>query len=223
MDKSLMTVLIPMAGEGKRFKDEGYIDPKPFIKVSGKPMIVQAVNALPKADSYVFVCRTEHVQEYDLEALLKSNFSKVQIIPINYLTKGQASTCLLAKGDIDPESQLLIGPCDNGMTCDYEKFNSMRDDPAIDALIWTFRNNVTVKHKPQMYGWVDVDENEKAKKISCKIPISNDPVHDHAIVGTFWFREASCFFECSEPFPILTIATSWSSLLLSRVVIGIFL
>ncbi len=193
-----LTVLIPMAGQGKRFQDEGYDDPKPFIEVSEKPMIIQAVNALPKGDRYVFVCRTEHVQEYGLEALLKSNFSEIKIIPIDYLTQGQASTCLLAEGEVEPESQLLIGPCDNGMSWNLGKFNSMRDDCNIDVLVWTFRNNVTVRHKPQMYGWVAVDGEGRAQKISCKVPISKDPVHDHAIVGTFWFRKASCFFECTK-------------------------
>lgn len=193
-----LTVLIPMAGEGKRFQDEGYTCPKPFIEVSGKPMVIQAVNALPKGNRYVFVCRTEHVREYGLDVLLKSTFPDVQIISINYLTEGQASSCLLAEGDVDSKSQLLIGPCDNCMTWDIDKFHSMTNNHKIDALIWTFRNNVTVKRNPQMYGWVAVDEKEKAKKVSCKIPISDDPVHDHAIVGTFWFRKASYFFDYTK-------------------------
>ena len=34
-----MNILIPMAGEGSRFKTEGYTFPKPLIDVDGKPMI----------------------------------------------------------------------------------------------------------------------------------------------------------------------------------------
>ena len=193
-----MTLLIPMAGEGKRFKDKGYKYPKPLIEVSGKPMIIQAANALPKANHYAFVCRQEHVEEYSLDNLLKSNYPNCHIISINYLTEGQASSCLLAEGIIDSECQLLIGPCDNGMIWDRSRFQSMVNDTDNDTLIWTFRNNVTVKRNPQMYGWVAVDEKENAKKVSCKIPISDDPVHDHAIVGTFWFRKANYFFDYTK-------------------------
>ena len=190
----MLTVLVPMAGEGKRFKIEGYVHPKPFIEVSSKPMIIQMVNTLPKANHYVFVCREEHVEEYGLDKLLKSNFTDVHIIAINYLTEGQASSCLLAEKDIDPKSHLLVAPCDNGMTWDRDKFYSLINDQNIDALIWTFRNNVTVNRNPNMYGWVLVDEEERAQKVSCKIPISEGPVHDHAIVATFWFRRAEDFF-----------------------------
>ena len=38
-----------MAGEGKRYLDEGYDVPKPLIDVSGKPMIIQALDDLPNA------------------------------------------------------------------------------------------------------------------------------------------------------------------------------
>src|SRR5665213_1163470 len=41
---SSQTSLIPMAGRGQRFVDEGYKEFKPLIPVSGKPMVVQSVN-----------------------------------------------------------------------------------------------------------------------------------------------------------------------------------
>ena len=45
--------LVPMAGEGKRFLDEGYKIPKPLIKIHCIPMFVHAAKALPKADLYI--------------------------------------------------------------------------------------------------------------------------------------------------------------------------
>ena len=35
-----MNILIPMAGAGSRFQEQGYKLPKPLIDVCGKPMIV---------------------------------------------------------------------------------------------------------------------------------------------------------------------------------------
>ena len=38
-----MKIIIPMAGLGSRFTEQGYTDPKPFINVNGKPMIRRVV------------------------------------------------------------------------------------------------------------------------------------------------------------------------------------
>ena len=198
MPNNELTILIPMAGEGSRFVDENYEDPKPLIDVSGKPMVVQAVNFLPKAENHVFICRKEHINDYGLASTLKLEYPDCKIIDINYLTEGQASTCLLGKDQVSQEKSLLIGACDNGMTWNQNKYNSYISDESIDALIWTFRNNVTVKLNPKMYGWVVIDEENIAQKVSCKVPISDNSVHDHAVVGTFWFRKAKHFFYYTE-------------------------
>ena len=67
-----------------------------------------------------------------------------------------------------------------------------------DALIWTFRNNPTVLQNQIMYGWVKVNEYGAATGVSCKIPISDNPLHDHAVVGTFSFKKAEYFLECTD-------------------------
>lgn len=186
-----------MAGAGKRFQEEGYTLPKPLILVDNKPMIVEACNSLPQAEEWIFVCRQEHLSQSNLEEILKTTYPNSKIISINYLTEGQATTCTLANSYIDDESSLLIGPCDNGMTWNSERYEALTSDPKVDALIWTFRNNSTVKRNPKMYGWV-VTNGDKAQKVSCKIPVSENPIQDHAIVGTFWFRKASYFKKAYE-------------------------
>ena len=50
-----------MAGEGKRYKDAGYTKPKPLIEVDGKPMILKALDSLPKASKNILVVREDHV------------------------------------------------------------------------------------------------------------------------------------------------------------------
>ena len=41
-----MIVIIPLGGIGKRFRDFGYLDPKPLIKVHGKELILWLVDSL---------------------------------------------------------------------------------------------------------------------------------------------------------------------------------
>ena len=46
---------------------------------------------------------------------------------------------------------------------------------------------------PKLYGWLEVDDDGKAKRVSCKEPISDDPIRDHAVIGAFSFRYAELF------------------------------
>jgi dTDP-glucose pyrophosphorylase len=186
--------VIPMAGAGKRFADEGYATPKPFIEVHKWPMVCAAALALPDADGYVFLCREEHIREHNPEELFRSSFPKVTIIPVPELTEGQASTCLLARDVVPHDAELTIGACDNGMRWNKEHFAEKMADSSIDALIWTFRHFPPVAKKPEHYGWVVVDGDNRAERVLVKVPISDSPLEDHAIVGAFTFRRAGDFF-----------------------------
>ncbi len=190
--------LIPMAGAGKRFSDAGYSMPKPLVPIDGIPMAVKAARCLPDADNWIFVCRSEHIRESAIDKTLQQYFSPASIISVDHLTEGQACTCLLAKSAIKPDDQLTIGTCDNAMTYDKNIFESKMHDKKTDVIIWTFRHNPAVLQNPRMYGWVNADNNGIAKGVSCKVPISNTPMNDHAIIGSFTFRKASDFINCTE-------------------------
>ena len=56
-----------------------------------------------------------------------------------------------------------------------------------DVTIWTFRNHSVVLGDPTMYGWVQTNEEGKVLTVSCKTPISDNPISDHAVSGTFTF------------------------------------
>ncbi|NOZ01447.1 MAG: NTP transferase domain-containing protein [Deltaproteobacteria bacterium] len=190
-----MTILVPMAGAGVRFSREGYELPKPLLPVSGLPMAVQATKALPSAADMVFVCQRDHVDRFGLDRVLESHFPGCRVVVLDHMTQGQACTCLEAEAFVDSEAPLTIGACDNSMLWNRESFDRLRADPDTEAMIWTFRNNAAVSRNPRGYGWVRTDEHDNALGISCKIPISDNPLQDHAIVGTFWFRKASLFFD----------------------------
>jgi len=191
--------LIPLAGRGSRFTKQGYRDPKPLIEVSGRPMIIQAANSLPKSQSYIFVTLQEHLDQYPLQKTLEEAFSGCKIIAIDHVTEGQAITCNLGLSDnVDENASLLIAATDNGMIYDQKRYQALIDDPSIDAIVFTFKHHVSSKNNPQMYGWVDVDSCNNAKGVSVKVPISKDPFNDHAIVGTFYFRKVALFKEALQ-------------------------
>lgn len=188
--------LIPMAGAGSRFTAEGYQTPKPLIPVNGKAMVLRAADALPNCDHNIFIMRDFHIEDYDIDKELKKSFTNINSISIKELTEGQACTCLIAKDQINNEKELFIAASDNSMIYDANKLEAARKDA--DCLVFSFRNNVTVKSKPEQYGWLKTNDNGEITEVSVKKAISKNPMQDHAIVGAFWFKRGSDFVDAAE-------------------------
>jgi NDP-sugar pyrophosphorylase family protein len=188
--------LVPMAGEGKRFLDEGYRTPKPLIKINGIPMFVHAAKALPKADLYIFICLKRHVKTFKINQVIKSFFPKSKIIILDKVTNGQAATCLKAEKFLKKDDTLTIGTCDNGMYYSQAKINNKIDKS--DLVIWTFKNNKIVSKNPNMYGYVRTKKPDNAIFVSCKKTISKVPGNDHTIIGAFSFKKAETFLKYSK-------------------------
>ena len=185
--------LIPLAGRGSRFVNEGYKNPKPLIEVSGKPMIIQAAQSLPSSENHIFVTLRDHLNNYPLENIIHDSYPDSKIISIDEVTEGQAITCSIGLKSYDISSSVTIAATDNGMIYDQNAYQGLVENEEIDAIIFTFRNHISSKNNPQMYGWVLVDEHKNALEISVKEPISDNPYEDHAIVGTFWIRKIDYF------------------------------
>ena len=191
-----MQLLIPMAGQGSRFAKEGYKLPKPLIPVDGKPMIQAVVDYLPESDRQIFVLRQEHVEDLQIDTEIHKLFPSGETV-IDPDPIGQATSCMAARDMLDPEDSLLIGACDNGQIWNQEKWAELVAGD-LDAVLFTFRNNATVAWNPSAYGWVKMDESDNFDHMSVKVPISETPMNDHAVVGTFWFRKAQHFLEATD-------------------------
>ena len=89
----------------------------------------------------------------------------------------------------------MISACDNGVYYNVEKYEKLVNDKTVDVIVWSFRNNQTSKNNPNAYAWMDVDENDNIKYVSCKKFIYNDPLKTHAINGTMFFRKAKYFMD----------------------------
>lgn len=190
-----MTILIPMAGKGERFVKENYTLPKPILPIEGLPMVIKASKDLPIADKYLYVLLKDHTIKYDIEKIIIGHIPQSQFIILDKVTEGQACTCLYALENISEQDDIMIGACDNGLIYDKNKFLQLREQA--DVIVFTFRNNVTVGTKPTQYGWVSV-EGDYVKSVSVKIPISDTPINDHAVVGAFWFKNKKIYQNAVE-------------------------
>jgi len=194
-------VIIPMAGLGQRFANEGYVKTKPLIPVSGKAMVIQALHDLPPAASYLFVLRCDMPGWEKIGNTLKQILphSHIEIIPS--VTNGQACTALMgldaleqAIGDVP--TPITFGACDNGALYDPRAFQHLVDNPEFDVIVWAVRGYANAIRHPQMFGWISAEEG-KINHISVKKSL-NYPSTDPIVLGTFTFRRANDFRRCVQ-------------------------
>ena len=200
-----MNILIPMAGEGKRSREEGYQIHKPAIPVTDwrtgekVPMVICAVKDLPgvceEGENLIYVDRDFHKTD-GVEKTILSYYPRARFITTEKLTEGQACTCLLAKEWIEGEEELLIAGCDNGMVLVPDSFEEAKQDS--DCVVFVYRHNPSVCLKPEAYGWVIADNEGSVKRVSIKKAISEHPMEDYAVVATFWFRRGQIFIEAAQ-------------------------
>ena len=189
-------LVIPMAGLGQRFANEGYALTKPLIPVSGLSMVAQATHDLPTAEQHVFVLRLDMTGYQYVANQLRLLYPKAIIKTIDRVTEGQACTALIglhalkdyAKKVPDP---VTIGACDHGALYDAGAFNRLVNDQSVDVIVWGVRGYPNATRNPKMYGWIDA-EGDLIRSISVKTPLEN-PSSDPIVLGTFTFRRPEDF------------------------------
>ena len=182
-----MNILIPMAGEGRRFSK--YDLPKPLIPINGKPMIQRSIESLGVKGNYIFVVKKYKNKNYNkkLTDVLTKIVSCPKIIEIDYTTEGPASTCLLAEEYIDNDSPLITANCDQIMKWDSNNFVDAISGEC-DGLVVTY----DVQTKKNSY--VKLDKNNMyATRFAEKEIISK-----YSLNGIHYWRKGSYFVESAR-------------------------
>ena len=175
-----INVVIPMAGAGSRFAKQGYLKPKPFIDVMGKPMIVRVMENLAfKNVKFILIARKDHLdQEIAIIEEIKEKFNVV-FIPIDKLTEGAACTILFARKYINNDTPLLLANSDQIVQFDLEKYLSENDEKEADGSILTFID----KEKNPKWSFAKLNSEGYVSKVKEKEAIS-----EYATVGLYYFK-----------------------------------
>ena len=182
--------IMPMAGEGTRFKKKGFTIPKPLIDIHGKPMFIRSANSMPDADLWIFICQKKIFDDELILHHIKKNFINYEFICLDKLTDGQARTCSLAKEFLLDNDQLFISACDNYIVFNIDEYFSKIKE--YDILVFTTHCNKLHIQNINSFGWIK-SNNLCVEKISCKKQLSEDPTKDKIIIGTFAFRSFLIF------------------------------
>ncbi|NQY41815.1 MAG: hypothetical protein HRT87_00470 [Legionellales bacterium] len=191
--------LIPMAGKGSRLKKDSYRVSKPLVQIQNTPMFIRACNSFPVPSEWVFVIRSEDLKKNPIDKHLASNFGNYKVIPVNYNTSGQLSSCLLARDKIDNESSLFIASADYETIFSESKWQEIIDDKDVDVAIWTYRIGGNLVKDYSAFAYCKTAQNTNTvSRIIEKDTISDEPGNDPLVVGSFWFRKASDFLKMAD-------------------------
>ena len=119
----MINIVVPMAGRGQRFLDEGISTPKPLLEINSKPFISHVIDSVSfeKANFY-FLIREEHLKENNFEEIFKRKKINYKIIPIKEVTEGAACTVLLGINEMNSDLPLIVKDCDQVMNWSKKNF-----------------------------------------------------------------------------------------------------
>ena len=113
-------LVMPMAGRGSRFFEDGFVQPKPLIEIHGAPFFYWAARSIEKnipLDGITFVVLKEHIRDFGLEARIRAYWPDARIVALDEVTPGAAVTCRKGCEDLPDGVPLLFNDCDHLFLC----------------------------------------------------------------------------------------------------------
>lgn len=185
----MLNIVIPMAGAGSRFREKGFVVPKPLIPVNGVPMIRVVINNLTphQEHRFIFICQRAHVSEYSLRDRLQRWAPGSEVVEIEGITEGAACTVLRAEHLIDSSAALMIANSDQYIDSSIDAYVEAMDARALDGLI------MTMSADDPKWSYVALNQDGLATEVAEKRVIST-----HATVGIYNFARGSDFVRAAK-------------------------
>jgi len=179
-------LVIPMAGLGTRFSESGYLTPKPLLPIHGIPMYrIVATNLINECvKSVTFIARKDWDLGNEMADLNNRIQQSVNLIEIDYITDGPASTVEIAREFLDPECPVVTGNSDQYVDACLLSFYAGLSNDGISGSI------LTMQDSDPKWSYALTNTDGDAVEVREKEVISK-----HATVGIYGFSAASLMFE----------------------------
>jgi len=193
-----MNIIIPIGGIGQRFKDEGYLMPKPLISVLGKTMIYRVIANLNLNDEdTIYIVYNNQLKEFNFENLVKFYFPKknIKFISLDHVTKGASETILYGLNEMpvkELEKEFLILDCDTFYEEDILEQYRKSDNK---NFIFYFKD----EQINPIFSYIKLNYNKEVTEIKEKTKISN-----WANTGAYGFHTGRTLKQYIEKLPTST-------------------
>ncbi len=180
-----------MAGSGTRFVTAGYTEPKPLIKIGGKPMIEWVVNLFPKTSEFIFICQNQHLKETNLRQVLMNLSQNSKILGIESHSKGPVHSITKAFHLLTDDDPVLISYCDYYMHWDFYDFKNFLEEHQPDGCVPCYsgfhphlipRNNI--------YASCRVEKDNRLIEIREKYSFTEDKFKGFHSPGLYYFDKS---------------------------------
>lgn len=181
-----MKLIMPMAGEGSRFRDVGYDKVKPMIDVCGIPMFVFVERCIGlDFDERIFIVRKDH----DIKEDVLKWYPDAHVIELDELTEGTACTIMKAREHFEDGSSIFISNCDQWVDWEPEKFKMIASQHEVDGIIANFH----CPERDPKWSFAEIDGLNNITRVAEK-----DPISEWATVGYYYWRDGRHFIQSVE-------------------------
>lgn len=184
----VLNIVIPMAGLGSRFANEGFKNIKPLIKVNNKTFIewsVDSVDFNAIKTQFIFIILENH------RVLLEKHLNEIKpdciILSVPELTRGATETCLKAIDYINNDDPLIITNSDQIFEWNKDKYLEYLNNTNTDADV------VVVDASTNKFSYIEVNDNGYGIRLTEKEVISNN-----GLVGIHYWKHGKYFIESAN-------------------------
>jgi len=185
-----MKIIVPMAGQGQRFVNAGYSDPKPLISVIDKRVIEHIIDMFSNDDEFVFICNEDHLSVTDMESVLSSLCDNFKIVSMPSHKNGPVFTVKEVYDQIDDDDEVIITYCDNPYLWNRQDFNEHVSTENLDGCILSHSGFHPHTLNNTKMAFMKT-EGELVAEIKEKECYTDDPMSEHASTGTYYFKRGS--------------------------------
>jgi len=181
-----MQYVIPAAGDGRRFAEKGFLDPKPLIKLHEIPLIVWVIAnfSFKKEDTLLIVGRSNSGLDSIVKDYCNNLDLEINFLFLDKLTDGAARTVDLAAECLVQNKPMIVANSDQYISTSIEKYLQISKSDLYDGTV------MTMKATSDKWSYVLTNDEDEIIQIEEKKEISND-----ATVGIYGWQKVSDFHQ----------------------------
>lgn len=223
-----VNIVIPMAGQSRRFNEAGYIGPKALLKVGENSMIEHVVNMFnPTLCQYYIIINKDQLDgNSNLITDLKKLALNVEVIVIDSHDLGPVYSALQVK-NINNDEEIIVSYCDFIVEWNYLSF--LRHSQGNDGCIVSFKGFHPASFGNTYYAYMRVKDG-RMLELREKQSFTDNRAEEHASAGIYYFKNykifekyaKACLVKVNKPLPESYVSLLYNDMLRDKLLITVY-